>query len=108
MNAGYFSTIVRVLVTLLLLGAVTTHTVAAEGIFRWSDKDGAELVKLIESGEYGTITSVLILHNGERVFEHYANGAEKTTPHNTRSATKTIAGMAVGLACTPSAPMGQI
>ncbi len=52
----------------------------------------------IRAGEFKKITSVLIAKNGTPVFEAYFNGADATTLHNTRSATKTITGMLVGIA----------
>lgn len=83
--------------TLLTLLTAVSPAAASEG-FRWSEADSENLAALIENGKYGTVTSVLILHQGTAVFEHYANGADETTLHNTRSVTKTITGMAVGLA----------
>jgi CubicO group peptidase (beta-lactamase class C family) len=52
----------------------------------------------IRAGEFKKITSVLVAKNGTPVFEAYFNGADAATLHNTRSATKTVAGMLVGIA----------
>jgi len=52
----------------------------------------------IRSGEFKKITSVLVAVDGRTLFEGYYNGADAATLHNTRSATKTITGMLVGLA----------
>ena len=52
----------------------------------------------IRAGEFKKITSVLITKDGAPVFEAYFNGADAATLHNTRSATKTITGMLVGIA----------
>ncbi|HEY5852246.1 MAG TPA: serine hydrolase [Lysobacter sp.] len=54
--------------------------------------------KAVEQGEYKAITSVLVAQDGKVVYEHYfdADGAEGR--RNTRSATKTVAGMLAGLA----------
>jgi CubicO group peptidase (beta-lactamase class C family) len=52
----------------------------------------------IRSGEFKKITSVLVALNGRTLFEGYYDGADSATLHNTRSATKTITGMLVGLA----------
>jgi CubicO group peptidase (beta-lactamase class C family) len=46
---------------------------------------------------YGDITSVVVSRGGEIVVEEYLEGDE-TTLHNTRSCTKTVAGMLLGLA----------
>ena len=56
------------------------------------------LIESLERGDYRKITSVALLHRGSRVFEWYAAGMDASTLHNTRSATKTITGMLVGIA----------
>ena len=52
----------------------------------------------INNGDYGTVTSILILEDGSPVYEGYFNGSDESTLHNTRSVTKTITGMMVGAA----------
>ncbi len=52
----------------------------------------------IRAGDFKKITSVLVSQNGEIVYEAYFNGADASTLHNTRSATKTVTGMLVGIA----------
>ncbi|MEP6994687.1 MAG: serine hydrolase [Acidobacteriota bacterium] len=52
----------------------------------------------IRAGEFQQITSVLVSRRGRLVCERYYNGADAGTLHNTRSATKTITGMLVGIA----------
>lgn len=56
------------------------------------------LTRAVEAGEYQQITSVLITHNGELVYEHYFDKEGAEARRNTRSATKTVAGMLAGLA----------
>jgi CubicO group peptidase (beta-lactamase class C family) len=56
------------------------------------------LEEKIHNGDYGTVTSVLIMQNGTTLYEGYFNGANAESLHNTRSVTKTITGMAVGAA----------
>lgn len=51
----------------------------------------------MELDAYGAITSVLVSHAGELVVEEYAEG-DATTLRNTRSCTKTVAGMLLGIA----------
>ena len=46
---------------------------------------------------YGEITSVVVSRGGEIVLEQYADGDPETL-HNTRSCTKTVAGMLLGIA----------
>jgi CubicO group peptidase (beta-lactamase class C family) len=43
-------------------------------------------------------TSVLIVHRGALVYERYANGATRDSLHNTRSATKSVTALLVGVA----------
>jgi CubicO group peptidase (beta-lactamase class C family) len=70
----------------------------ALGDIRLDDAGRQALESRIESGELGTITSLLILQDGAPVFEGYYNGANAETQHDTRSATKTVTGMLVGAA----------
>jgi CubicO group peptidase (beta-lactamase class C family) len=52
----------------------------------------------IRSGEFKKVTSVLIARRGQLVYEEYFGGTDRSSLLNTRSATKTIAGMLVGIA----------
>ncbi len=52
----------------------------------------------IRSGEFKKITSVVLARQGKLVYEAYFDGSDPATPRNTRSATKTITGMLVGVA----------
>jgi CubicO group peptidase (beta-lactamase class C family) len=64
-----------------------------------ADSSGFEKAQAaVEQGEYKAITSILVAREGRIVYEHYfdAEGAEGR--RNTRSATKTVAGMLAGLA----------
>jgi CubicO group peptidase (beta-lactamase class C family) len=51
----------------------------------------------LRSGRFGRITSLLVEHRGSRVLEVYQDG-DAATRRNTRSATKTVTGMLVGIA----------
>src|SRR5438105_1714810 len=63
-----------------------------------SERRLTEMSRAIRSGEFRKVASVLIARHGRLVFEDYFGGADGSTLHNTRSATKTIAGMLVGIA----------
>ena len=61
----------------------------------------ALLVRLdstVRAGTYERITSILLARRGKVLFEGYYNGADSTSLHNTRSATKTMATLLTGLA----------
>jgi CubicO group peptidase (beta-lactamase class C family) len=52
----------------------------------------------IEAGTFKQITSVVVARHGKVVYEHYFDQAGAEGLRNTRSVTKTVAGMLVGLA----------
>lgn len=57
-----------------------------------------ELDNAIRSGKFERITSVLVAKNGKLLFEKYYNGNDQNSKHNTRSATKTMATLLMGIA----------
>jgi len=57
-----------------------------------------QLDEKIKKGDYEDITSVLVTHKGQLVFERYYNDNDSNSVHNTRSATKTIATFLTGIA----------
>jgi len=64
----------------------------------WTPERSADLSASVQAGEFGTVTSVLILQDGAPVEEAYFNGADHASLHDTRSVTKTITGQIVGAA----------
>ena len=58
----------------------------------------SEMERAISAGDFQKITSVAIVRNGKLVYERYFVGADAETRHNTRSTTKTVTGMLVGIA----------
>jgi CubicO group peptidase (beta-lactamase class C family) len=60
--------------------------------------DLAGVTRAVEAGEFDKITSILVARDGELLYEHYFDEGGREARRNTRSATKTIAGMLVGQA----------
>ena len=87
----------RSIFTLALLSGAMTGLSQAETL-DWSEDSTRALKSALDSNTYGTATSVLILHEGQTVFEHYAHETNEETLHNTRSVTKTVTGMVLGAA----------
>jgi len=83
---------------LLLAAAVSLTSSPALADIAWTPERDAEARARIGAGDYGSVTSVLILQDGDPVFEAYFDGANPDTLHDTRSVTKTITGQLVGLA----------
>ncbi|MFT3807055.1 serine hydrolase domain-containing protein [Arenimonas sp.] len=80
------------LFSFFLATAVALPAMAAD------DRRFDDITRAVEAGEYKQVTSVLIAQNGKLVYEHYFDEGGAEARRNTRSATKTIAGMLVGLA----------
>ncbi|WP_273568391.1 serine hydrolase domain-containing protein [Maribacter halichondriae] len=53
---------------------------------------------LVKDGKYENITSILIAKDGKLLFENYYNDNDRSSKHNTRSATKSIATLLTGIA----------
>ena len=60
----------------------------------------------IRSGEFKKISSVLIARHGKLVFKAYFNGSDASSLMDTRSATKTVTSMLVGIAIDQGALAG--
>jgi CubicO group peptidase (beta-lactamase class C family) len=58
----------------------------------------APATKAVEHGDYKAITSILVAQDGKVVYEHYFDEGGADARRDTRSVTKTIAGMLAGLA----------
>jgi CubicO group peptidase (beta-lactamase class C family) len=58
----------------------------------------SDLTQALVTGEMGRITSVVVERDGGLAYEWYADGVAPETLHNTRSATKTVTGLLVGIA----------
>lgn len=75
------------------LAAASFATVAADTQFEQAQK-------AVEQGEFKAITSILVAQDGNVVYEHYFDSEGAEGRRNTRSVTKTVAGMLAGLAIT--------
>jgi CubicO group peptidase (beta-lactamase class C family) len=82
-------------VPLIAATALASNAVAAGGI---APNSLADLRQAIARGEYPKTTSVLIIRNGELVFENYFGEGSKERLNNTRSATKFLTTLALGAA----------
>ena len=81
----------------LLLAALAAPALAAPPAA--SDGTGfAPVTAAVEAGEYGAITSIVVARDGRILYEHYFDADGAQARRNTRSATKTVAGMLAGIA----------
>ncbi|HNV83318.1 MAG TPA: serine hydrolase [Arenimonas sp.] len=75
----------------MLLGMMALPAVAATPNFD-------EVTKSVKAGEFMKITSIVVSRDGKIVYEEYFDEGGAEARRNTRSSTKTIAGMLTGLA----------
>lgn len=74
--------------------AQTTTPAAASALAA----DFDTITRAVEAGEFEKITSIVVARDGRIVYEHYFDDGGAQARRNTRSVTKTIAGMLTGLA----------
>src|SRR5438067_270760 len=58
----------------------------------------AAMADAVNAGEFKKIGSILVARHGKLVYEGYFDGAEPASLRNTRSTTKTVTGMLIGIA----------
>src|SRR6202140_3573153 len=63
-----------------------------------SDARLGQMEQAIKAGDFKAITSVLIARHGKLAYEHYFDSDGVDGLRNTRSATKTVTGMLIGVA----------
>lgn len=97
-RAGVAAATAALLVLTLPIALAAPHTWPTADPTGWDTDRLDALVRDIDGGEFKQITSVVVAHQGRIVFEHYANGADRETRHDVRSASKTVTAMLVGAA----------
>jgi CubicO group peptidase (beta-lactamase class C family) len=73
-------------------------TTASAGSVNLSEERLQALESAVRSGQFKRITSVLVARHGKLVYESYFDEAGMSELRNTRSATKTVTGMLIGIA----------
>ncbi|MBB5865487.1 serine hydrolase [Xanthomonas sp. 3058] len=70
--------------------------VASAAATGWNPAVLAQMEQALATDLAPATTSVLIVHNGVLVYEHYLGDADRQTLHDTRSLTKSVTGLLVG------------
>lgn len=96
----------RASVLAVALAVAAPHAIAADNAWHPAPATAARLdraklndmERAIAAGAYPKTTSVAVVLNGELAYEHYAGDGGPDKPNNTRSATKSLTALAVGIA----------
>ncbi len=81
---------------MLLMAATAARTSSAPQAPQAAPFDA--MARAIRAGEFQRVTSVVVSRQGRVVYEGYFDDGGADAPRNTRSATKTVTGMLVGVA----------
>jgi CubicO group peptidase (beta-lactamase class C family) len=57
-----------------------------------------EIISKIEKGDYGALTSLIVISDNKLIAEHYFNGWEKDSVHSVQSVSKSITSLLIGKA----------
>lgn len=71
---------------------------SATGLAAQENAPLADAIAAVESGDFGSTTSLVVMQNGEVIAEHYFDDGGPNALRNTRSVTKTVTGMLAGVA----------
>lgn len=84
-------------INLMILLVCFWGMVMSQSVELSSEKIFESLDEKCKSGEFKEISSIIVSRKGNLIYNEYYNGSNSETLHNTRSATKSITNMLIGL-----------
>lgn len=88
----------RYIIFLLLTPVLLNGQIDFSKVKRGSLPRLSEMEQEVQKGSFENITSILVAQHGKLVYERYFNGTDSLSKHNTRSATKSMATLLLGIA----------
>ncbi len=98
-NTNCLKNVIMILLVIILMACNSAKS--SEDNLSYLDQNKMRLnagLKAIENNTYGTIHSVLIMHNNDIIFEEYFNGWTEDSLHMMQSATKSVISTLMGIA----------